>query len=189
MRYSKVFPKTRRDDPRDAPSPGTRLLIRGGFIEQLAGGIWVMAPLGLMVRRQAEIIVRQEMERAGAVELELPILHPRELWEETDRWRKYMSAGIAFHLRDRKGGEFILAPTAEEPITQFVRNNVRTYRDLPITLWQMNPKFRDEFRPRQGLIRGREFLMKDAYSFDVDEDRMRRSYQVTRTPYIRHKGR
>ena len=117
MRYSQLVPKTRRDDPKDAPSPGTRLLIRGGFIDQLAGGIWIMAPLGLMVRREMEKIVRQEMERAGAIELELTLLQPREYWDETGRWDKYLKAGIAFHLTDRKGADFILAPTAEETVT------------------------------------------------------------------------
>ena len=109
------------------------------------------------------------------MEVEMPILHPAELWEETGRWKKYLEASVAFHLEDRKGARFILAPTAEEPMTSFARNNLTTYRDLPVTLWQMSPKFRDELRPRQGLIRGREFVMKDAYSFDADEEGMRRS--------------
>lgn len=137
-----------------------------------------MTTLGLMVRRLIEQIVRQEMSRTGAIEVELPILQPRELWDETGRWTKYMSAGIAFHLADRRGGEYILAPTAEEAVTSFARATLRTHRDLPLTLWQMSPKFRDEFRPRQGLIRGREFVMKDAYSFDVDERGMRLSYEI-----------
>jgi len=185
VRYSQIAPKTRRNDPRDAPSPGTRLLVRGGFVEQVAGGIWITATLGLLARRQAEGIVREEMNRAGAVEVEMPILHPAELWEETGRWSKYLSAGIAFHLVDRKGGRFILAPTAEEPMTSFARNNLTTYRDLPVTWWQMSPKFRDELRPRQGLIRGREFVMKDAYSFDADEEGMRRSYRAMEEAYRR----
>ena len=185
MKYSQLVPKTRRDDPKDAPSPGTRLLIRGGFIDQLAGGIWIMTPLGLMVRRLIEEIVRQEMERAGAIELELPLLQPKEYWDETDRWQKYLAASIAFHLTDRKGAEFILAPTAEEVVTHFARRNLRSYRDLPTNLWQMGPKFRDEFRPRQGIIRGREFLMKDAYSFDATEEGMRRSYREMESAYDR----
>lgn len=183
MKYSKITPKTRRNDPKDAPSPGSRLLVRGGFIEQLSSGLWIMATLGLLVRREVEKIVREEMTAAGAVEVEMPILHPAELWEETERWDKYLNAGIAFHLEDRKGARFILAPTAEEPMTAFARNNLTTYRDLPVTLWQMSPKFRDELRPRQGLIRGREFVMKDAYSFDVDEDGMRRSYRAMEDAY------
>lgn len=154
MKYSMLVPKTRRDDPKDAPSPGSRLLIRGGFIEQVAGGIWIMTPLGLMVRRNAEKIVREEMNQAGAIELELPILQPQNFWEETERWTKYIEAGIAFHLVDRRGMGLILAPTAEEIITHFARRHLGSYHDLPIILWQMSPKFRDELRPRQGLIRG-----------------------------------
>ncbi len=185
MRYSRISPKTRRNDPKDAPSPGSRLLVRGGFVEQIAGGIWITATLGLLARRRVEAIVREEMERAGAIEVEMPILHPAELWEETGRWKKYLSAGIAFHLKDRKGAEFILAPTAEEPMTGFARSGLTTYRDIPMTWWQMSPKFRDELRPRQGLIRGREFVMKDAYSFDADEEGMRRSYRIMEEAYHR----
>ncbi|PIR87375.1 MAG: proline--tRNA ligase [Candidatus Harrisonbacteria bacterium CG10_big_fil_rev_8_21_14_0_10_49_15] len=185
MKYSQIHPKTRRNDPKDAPSPGTRLLVRGGFIEQVTGGIWITTTMGLLARRQAERIVREEMNASGATEVEMPILHPAELWRETGRWDKYLSAGIAFHLKDRKGAEFILAPTAEEPITSFARNNLTSYNDLPVTWWQMSPKFRDELRPRQGLIRGREFVMKDAYSFDVDEDGMRASYAAMRAAYQR----
>ena len=152
-------------------------------MEQLSSGFWIMATLGLLVRREVEKIVREEMEHAGAMEVEMPILHPAELWEETGRWKKYLEASVAFHLEDRKGARFILAPTAEEPMTSFARNNLTTYRDLPVTLWQMSPKFRDELRPRQGLIRGREFVMKDAYSFDADEEGMRRSYRAMRDAY------
>lgn len=185
MRYSKIFPKLRRDDPADVPSPGTRLLIRGGFIAQVAGGIWVMTPLGLAVRRQVEHVVRQEMERAGAVELELPILHPRALWDETGRWVKYAESNTSFRLKDRKGAEFMLAATAEELITHFARSHIQTYKDLPITLWQMSPKYRDELRPRQGLIRGREFVMKDAYSFGATPEDMRLAYDQMEEAYRR----
>lgn len=185
MKYSQISPKTRRNDPKDAPSPGSRLLVRGGFVEQLSSGLWIMATLGLLVRREVEKIVREEMTNAGAMEVEMPILHTKELWQETGRWDKYLEAGIAFHLKDRKNAEFILAPTAEEPMTSFARNNLTTYRDLPVTWWQMSPKFRDEFRPRQGLIRGREFVMKDAYSFDADEGGMRRSYHAMEDAYHR----
>jgi len=185
MRYSQVFPKTRKEDPRDSASPGTRLLVRGGFFSQLAGGIWINNPLGLRVRRNVERVVRQEMNRAGAVELELPILHPRELWDETGRWEKYCQAQIAFTLKDRRGGGFILAPTAEEPITDFARRYLPSYKDLPVIFWQMGPKYRDELRPRQGLIRGREFVMKDAYSFDADEAGMRASFAFMEEAYRR----
>src|SRR3989338_8814181 len=183
MKYSQLAIRTQKSDPRNAPSPGTRLLIRAGFMEQLASGLWIMSHLGLMVRHLVEKIVREEMNRAGALEVEMPILHPVELWEESGRWEKYLQAGIAFHLKDRKGARYILAPTAEEPMTVYARSNLTTYRDLPVTLWQMSPKFRDELRPRQGLIRGREFVMKDAYSFDADEEGMRRSYRAMRDAY------
>src|SRR3989338_6179561 len=183
MKYSQLAIRTQKSDPRNAPSPGTRLLIRAGFMEQLASGLWIMSHLGLMVRHLVEKIVREEMNRAGALEVEMPILHPVELWEESGRWEKYLQAGIAFHLKDRKGARYILAPTAEEPMTVYARSNLTTYRDLPVTLWQMSPKFRDELRPRQGLIRGREFVMKDAYSFDVDENGMRGSYRAMEHAY------
>ncbi len=185
MLYSKIFPKTRRDDPADSPSPGTRLLIRGGFLMQVAGGVWIMTPLGLAVRRQVERIVREEMERIGAIELELPLLHPKSLWDETGRWDKYAESNTSFRLKDRKGADFMLAPTAEEVMTNFARDSVRTYKDLPVTFWQMSPKFRDELRPRQGLIRGREFVMKDAYSFGATPEDMRAAYYEMEEAYRR----
>lgn len=185
MRYSKIFPKTRRDDPADTPSPGTRLLIRGGFLMQIAGGVWIMTPLGLAVRRQVERIVREEMERIGSIELELPLLHPKSLWDETGRWDKYMASNTSFRLKDRKGADFMLAPTAEEVITNFARDSVRTYKDMPVTFWQMSPKFRDELRPRQGLIRGREFVMKDAYSFGATPEDMLAAYDDMEKAYRR----
>ncbi len=185
MKYSKIFPKTRREDPADVPSPGTRLLIRGGYILPVSGGVWVMTPLGLLARRQVERIVREEMERSGAIELELPILQPRDLWEETKRWDKYVATNTAFRLRDRKNAEFMLAPTAEELVTHFTRAAVQSHRDLPVTFWQMSPKFRDELRPRQGLIRGREFVMKDAYSFGANAEAMCQAYQNMATAYRR----
>ena len=177
MRYSKIFPKTRREDPKDATSPGTRLLIRAGFIHKVAAGLWSWTPLGLRVRHKCEQIVREEMNRAGAVEVELPILQPKELWDETARWDKYNRAKISFLSQDHKGQQYMLAPTAEEVITEYARSYLVSHRDLPVTLWQMSPKFRDELRPRQGLVRGREFLMKDAYSFAADEAGMKAAYQ------------
>lgn len=185
MKYSLIYPKTRREEPADVPSPGTRLLIRGGFIVQVASGIWTTAPLGLAVRRRVEEIVRQEMNRIGAVELELPILQPRELWEETGRWAKYLQTNTAFHLHDRKKAEFLLAPTAEEVVTHFGRRALESFRDLPATFWQMSTKFRDELRPRQGLIRGREFVMKDAYSFGADPAAMKAAYDAMEQAYQR----
>ena len=185
MLYSNTFPKTRREDPSDTPSPGSRLLIRGGFIMQIAAGIWIMTPLGLAVRRQAEQIVREEMERIGAIELELPLLHPKHLWDEKKRWNDYAEKNTSFRLKDRKGADFMLAPTAEEVITHFARNAVTSHRDLPITFWQMSPKFRDEMSPKQGLVRGREFVMKDAYSFGTNPEEMRKAYDQMEEAYQR----
>ncbi|OIO18881.1 MAG: proline--tRNA ligase [Candidatus Magasanikbacteria bacterium CG1_02_41_34] len=185
MYLSKVYPRTRREDPRDATSPGTINLIRAGFVSKVTSGIWTWTSLGLRVRRKVEAIVREEMETIGAVELELPILQPRELWEQTNRWDKYTQGRTAFATTDRSGNQFLMAPTAEEVITAFAAANLTSYKDLPMTFWQMSPKFRDEMRPRQGLIRGREFLMKDAYSFSADQAGMKRAYDDMAQAYKR----
>ncbi|MDP2705585.1 MAG: proline--tRNA ligase, partial [bacterium] len=185
MKYSKIFPKTMRNDPKDAPSAGTRLLLRGGFIRQVGAGLWMMTPLGLMVQRLIENIVREEMNLAGATEIELPILQPREFWERTGRWEKYKKQGLSFVIKDRKDSDYIMAPTAEEVITDFAAENLQSWRDLPANYWQIRTKFRDELRPRQGLIRGREFLMKDAYSFDADEEGMKESFKKMDEAYSR----
>lgn len=183
MYLSKVYPRTRREDPRDANSPGTINLIRAGFVSKVTSGIWTWTTLGLRVRRKVETIVREEMESIGAVELELPILQPRELWEQTSRWGKYTQGRTAFVTTDRAGNQFLLAPTAEEVITSFAAANLTSHKDLPMTFWQMSPKYRDEMRPRQGLIRGREFLMKDAYSFSADQAGMKQAYDDMASAY------
>lgn len=183
MFLSKMFPKTLREDPTLQSSPGTRWLLRGGFIEQVASGIWIMTPWGLRVRRQIEALIREAMDSLGGLEVELPILQPVELWEFSGRAQTYRQAGIAFGLSDRKGQAFFLAPTAEEVITRFAGKHLRSYRDLPVLFWQMAPKFRDELRPRQGLIRGREFLMKDAYSFAADREGMQQTFEQMREAY------
>lgn len=171
-----LFPKTLREDPGIQSSPGTRWLLRGGFIEQLASGIWILTPWGLRVRRRIEAVIRAEMEACGGLELELPLLQPRELWELSGRAETYQRAGIAFTLADRKGQGYFLAPTAEEVITRFGARHLRSWRDLPALFWQLGTKFRDELRPRQGLIRGREFFMKDAYSFDASREGMQATF-------------
>lgn len=185
MRWSKYFLQTVREVPGDAEAVSHVLLTRVGMIRRIAAGMYALTPLGLRSHRKTEAIVREEMNRAGALEIEAPILQPRELWEESGRWERYASEEILFHLKDRKGGEYCLAPTAEEAVTSMVRAGVTSYRQLPFTLFQIRTKFRDEIRPRFGLMRGREFLMYDGYSFDADADGLDRSYRVQDAAYRR----
>ena len=185
MRWSRYFLQTVREVPGDADAISHVLLARAGMIRRIAAGIYALTPLGLKSHRKTETIVREEMDRAGCLELELPILQPRELWEESGRWERYSAEQILFHLKDRKSGEYCLAPTAEEAVTSVVRAGVTSYRQLPMTLYQIRTKFRDEIRPRFGLMRGREFLMYDGYSFDADTDGLDRSYRAQDAAYRR----
>lgn len=185
MRWSKYFLQTVREVPGDADAVSHVLLARAGMIRRIAAGIYALTPLGLRSHRKTEAIVREEMDRAGCLELELPILQPRELWEESGRWERYSAEQILFHLKDRKTGEYCLAPTAEEAVTSVVRAGVTSYRQLPMTLYQIRTKFRDEIRPRFGLMRGREFLMYDGYSFDADTEGLDRSYRAQDAAYRR----
>jgi prolyl-tRNA synthetase len=185
MRWSKYFLQTVREVPGDAEAVSHVLLTRAGMMRRIAAGIYALTPLGLRAHRKAEAIVREEMDRAGALELELPILQPRELWEESGRWGRYTAESILFHMEDRRGGEYCLAPTAEEAVTSLVRAGVTSYRQLPFTLYQIRTKFRDEIRPRFGLMRGREFLMYDGYSFDSDVGGLDRSYGAQDAAYRR----
>jgi len=183
MRWSRYFLQTVREVPGDADAISHILLSRAGMIRRLAGGLYSLTPLGLRSHRKTEQIVREEIDRAGGLEVELPILQPRELWEESGRWARYVKEELLFHLEDRKGGEYCLTPTAEEAVTTMVRSGVTSYRQLPITLYQIRTKFRDEIRPRFGLMRGREFLMYDGYSFDVDAEGLDRSYKAQDAAY------
>lgn len=184
MRYARCFIPTLREDPAEArKNPSHRLLLRAGYVRQVGAGIYEFLPLGLRVLRKVEAIVRQEMDRAGALEVAMPALLPAELFKETGRWDLFGST--LFRLRDQKGHDHHLGPTHEEVITDMVRAAVRSYRQLPVNLYQIQWKFRDEARPRAGLLRCREFLMKDAYSFDVDEAGALRSYQTMRDAYDR----
>jgi prolyl-tRNA synthetase len=183
MRWTRTFIPTLREAPSDAESPSHRLMLRAGLIRQLSAGSYSYLPLGHRALRKAETIVREEMERAGAVELLMPTLHPTELWQETGRFELF--GDTLMKLKDRKGALSVLGPTHEEVITHLVRNEVKSYRQLPLTLFQIQGKFRDEARPRHGIIRTREFLMKDAYSFDVDEKALGRSYQSMYDAYVR----
>ncbi|MEW6553219.1 MAG: proline--tRNA ligase [Actinomycetota bacterium] len=183
MRQTRLFIPTLKESPADAEVASHRLLVRAGFLRRVASGIYELLPLGARVVRKIERIVREEMDAAGAQEVILPIIQPRELWEESGRWAKY--GPEMMRLKDRADRDFGLGPTAEEVITDLVRSNVSSYRDLPLNLYQIGNKFRDEIRPRFGLLRGREFIMKDGYSFDRDEEGMRRSYQAMYDAYGR----
>ncbi|MDP9129734.1 MAG: proline--tRNA ligase, partial [Candidatus Binatota bacterium] len=183
MRWSKTLIPTLKEDPADAEVISHKLLVRAGYIRQVSRGIYDYFPLALKVIRKIETIVRQEMDRAGAQELLLPIAAPAELWQESGRWEFYGKELLRF--KDRHERDFCLGPTHEELITDLVRRSVRSYRELPINLYQLQTKFRDEVRPRFGLMRGREFIMKDAYSFHTDVEDCRREYDNMYQTYKR----
>ncbi|HEU4808945.1 MAG TPA: aminoacyl--tRNA ligase-related protein, partial [Homoserinimonas sp.] len=163
-RLSQLFVRTLRDDPADAEVTSHRLLVRAGYIRRQAPGIFAWLPLGLKVRRKVEQVIREEMAAAGAQEVHFPAMLPREPYEQTGRWIEYGDA--LFRLQDRHGADYLLAPTHEEVFTLLVKDLYSSYKDLPLSIYQIQDKYRDEFRPRAGLLRGREFTMKDAYSFD-----------------------
>ncbi|NDY41460.1 proline--tRNA ligase [Dissulfurirhabdus thermomarina] len=183
MYYSRYFLPTLKETPADAETASHRLMLRAGMIRKLASGIYTYLPLGLRALRKVENIVREEMNRAGAQEVLLPMVQPAELWQETGRWDRYGKELL--RIEDRHGRAACLGPTHEEVITDLVRKEVRSYRDLPLNLYQIATKFRDEIRPRFGLMRGREFIMKDAYSFDADEEGLDRTYQAMYAAYNR----
>jgi prolyl-tRNA synthetase len=180
---STLFVRTLREDPVDAELPSHRLLVRAGFIRRAAPGIYSWLPLGYRVLRNVERIVREEMDAIGAQEVHFPALLPREPYEASNRWTDY-GDGI-FRLKDRKGGDYLLGPTHEEMFTLLVKDLYSSYKDLPLILYQIQTKYRDEARPRAGLLRGREFVMKDSYSFDVTDEAFLRSYQAHREAYVR----
>ncbi|WP_297453259.1 proline--tRNA ligase [Persephonella sp.] len=181
MRASQFFMPTLKEAPSEAEVPSHIYLVRAGFIRQLAAGLYEYLPLGFKVLKKIEGIIRKYMDEAGALEVLLPILTPAELWQETGRWDVYGKE--LFRVEDRKGRMFALGPTHEETITDLVRKNIRSYKDLPKNFYQIQTKFRDEARPRYGLIRGREFIMKDAYSFDVSEEMAIKSYEIMKETY------
>lgn len=183
MRASELFFPTLREDPSEAETISHRLLYRAGMIRKTAGGIYTYLPLGYRVIKKIIDIVREEMDRAGGQELGLPILQPKELWTQSGRWSLYGEE--MFRLQDRHQRDFCLGPTHEEVITDVVNHDVHSYRDLPLLLYQIQNKYRDEIRPRFGLMRGREFIMKDLYSFDVDEDGLEVSYRKMYDAYCR----
>ncbi len=183
MRYSNLFLPTLKEDPADAEVISHKLMIRAGMIRKVAAGIYNYLPLGLRSIRKFENIVRGEMNRAGAIELLLPFVLPGEMWKESGRWDKYGRELLRF--KDRAEREFCLGPTHEEIITDIVRKEVRSYKQLPITLYQIQTKFRDEIRPRFGVMRAREFIMKDAYSFDADDEGADKSYWAMYNAYCK----
>jgi prolyl-tRNA synthetase len=183
MHLSHLFAPTLRDDPAEAEIASHRLLLRAAFIRQVAAGVYTFLPLGLRTVRRIERIIREEMDASGAQEFRMPIVLPAEPWKATGRWDLY--GELMFRLRDRHEREMVLGPTQEEVVTPLVDAELPSYRDLPVNLYQIEWKYRDEFRPRFGLLRGREFLMKDAYTFDRDEEGMARSYQVMYDAYVR----
>ncbi|PFG16407.1 prolyl-tRNA synthetase [Propionicimonas paludicola] len=182
-RLSKLFVRTLRDDPADAEVPSHRWLVRAGYIRRTAPGIYTWLPLGLRVLQKVEQVVREEMDAMGAQEVRFPALLPREPYEATNRWTEY--GPNLFRLKDRKGADYLLGPTHEEMFTLLVKDLYSSYKDLPLSLYQIQTKYRDEARPRAGLLRGREFVMKDSYSFDVDDAGLAASYQAHRDAYVR----
>jgi prolyl-tRNA synthetase len=182
-RMSTLFLRTLREDPADAEVASHKLMVRAGYIRRAAPGIYTWLPLGLRVLGKVEAIVREEMESIGAQEVHFPALLPREPYEATNRWTEY-GDGI-FRLKDRKDADYLLGPTHEEMFTLLVKDLYSSYKDLPLSLYQIQTKYRDEARPRAGLLRGREFIMKDSYSFDIDDAGLEASYQAHRAAYVR----
>ncbi len=182
LRMSTLFLRTLREDPADAEIPSHRLLVRAGYIRRAAPGGFSWLPLGWLVYRQVEQIVREEMDAAGFQEVHFPALLPKEPYEATGRWEEY--GDNIFRIVDRKGADFLLAPTHEELFTLLVKDLYGSYKDLPLSLYQIQTKYRDEARPRAGLLRGREFVMKDSYSFDLTDEGLQASYDAHRAAYI-----
>ncbi|MFJ4536532.1 proline--tRNA ligase [Streptomyces tibetensis] len=181
QRMSQLLAKTLRDDPADAEVLSHKLLVRAGYVRRTAAGVWSWLPLGKKVLANVERIVREEMDAVGAQEVLLPAILPREPYEATGRWEEY--GPELFRLQDRKGGDYLLGPTHEEIFTLLVKDQASSYKDLPVILYQIQNKYRDEARPRAGILRGREFLMKDSYSFDTEDEGLAKSYALHREAY------
>jgi prolyl-tRNA synthetase len=183
LRMSTLFLRTLRDDPADAEVASHRLLVRAGYIRRIGAGIYSWLPLGVITLRNIERVIREEMDSAGFQEVHFPSLLPREPYEATNRWEEYGPS--LFRLQDRKGGDYLLGPTHEEMFTLMVKGEYSSYKDLPLSIYQIQTKFRDEARPRSGIIRGREFVMKDSYSFDIDDSGLDLSYNKHRDAYVK----
>ena len=181
MLFSKLLLPTLKDAPKEAEVISHKLMLRAGMVRKVASGIYTWLPLGLKVLRKIENIVREEMDASGAQEVLMPMVQPKELWNETNRWEK-MGPEL-LRIKDRHERDFCLGPTHEEVITDLIRNNVKSYKELPLNIYQIQTKFRDEVRPRYGVMRGREFLMKDSYSFNIDEACLQSTYLTMRNTY------
>ncbi|NCX24359.1 MAG: proline--tRNA ligase [Proteobacteria bacterium] len=181
MLFSKILLPTLKDAPQEAEVISHKLMLRAGMVRKVASGIYTWLPLGLKVLRKIENIVREEMDSSGAQEVLMPMVQPKELWDETNRWEK-MGPEL-LRIKDRHDRDFCLGPTHEEVITDLIRNNVKSYKELPLNIYQIQTKFRDEVRPRYGVMRGREFLMKDSYSFNIDESCLEETYLTMRNTY------
>src|SRR5881275_854524 len=180
---STLFLRTLRDDPADAEVPSHKLLARAGYVRRVAPGIYSWLPLGIIVQENVARVVREEMNGIGSQEVHFPALIPREIFEASGRWSDY--GDTLFRLQDRKGADYLLAPTHEELFTLLVKGEYSSYKDYPLSLYQIQAKYRDEARPRAGVLRGREFVMKDSYSFDLDDEGLERSYQAHRDAYVK----
>jgi len=176
MKFSKSLIKTMREDPKEAESKSHRILLRGGFIRSLASGVHIYLPMAWRVLMRIERIIREELDNIGAQEMLMPAMCPRELWERSGRWFEY--GDDMFKFKDRKERDYCLCPTHEEIITEIARKNISSYRDLPQIWYQVQTKYRDELRPRFGVIRSRQFIMKDSYSLDYDEDGLDKSFRL-----------
>src|SRR5688500_11816578 len=183
MKTSKFFIATLKEVPAEAEVVSHRLMLRASLVRRLAGGIYTWLPLGVQVLRKVEAIVREEMNRAGAIELSMPVVQPAELWQQSGRWQAYGPELLRF--RDRHERDFVLQPTSEEVVTELARGELKSYRKLPMHLYQIQTKFRDERRPRFGIMRGREFVMKDGYSFHASHADLEREYRNMHQTYVR----
>ena len=183
MRLSRFHLRTEKETPADAEVVSHKLMLKAGMIRKLAAGLYTWSPLGLRVLRKVEAVVREEMNRAGAIEMAMPSVQPKELWEETGRWAKF--GPQLLKIRDRKEQDYCFTPTAEEAVTDFFRQEIASYKQLPVNFYQITSKFRDEIRPRFGVMRAREFIMKDAYSFHIDDDSLHAEYRTMYDTYTR----
>ncbi|HEB73547.1 MAG TPA: proline--tRNA ligase, partial [Nitrospirae bacterium] len=181
MRFSKFYLPTLKEVPAEAEIASHRLMLRAGIIRKLSAGVYTLLPLGVKVIRKIEAVVREEMDRAGALEVIMPSIQPAQLWRESGRYFNYGKELL--RIRDRNGREFCYGPTHEEVVTDLVRGEIRSYKNLPVNLYQIQTKFRDEIRPRFGVMRAREFSMKDAYSFDADDEGVEKSYSLMKKAY------